>query len=465
METHVKLVSLEIKNLKNVLNGKIEFPIEDGGFSETADIVGIYGQNGSGKTAVIDSLLLLSIIMRGYQLLGYYVDLINTESTSCSFVVKFAIEVESKRFYVTYSLEISRNEYSKNHIGISSEKLAIAKIFSDGKQGRTNTFFEYSKKNTKENPFEPKNMFDNIIKGDQKNLLDCLLSREIAIKDNTSFLFGKSFIDLLKKSLKEADDFVKILDAIKSYASDNFFVATNASSSLVSNSDIIPLTVKYKLKGSKLGTKVVPVKQGGPGSADIKGYKDIEQGIKSLSCVMSSLVPGLKIKVKNLGKKILDSGEEGIQYELVSQRNGKQIPFHCESDGIKKLFSIMNAIICAYNNASCCVAIDEFDSGVFELLLGDILRVFKEGGEGQLIFTSHNLRPLEVLDKKNIVFTTANPKNRYIFMKNIRPSNNLRDCYLRALGLGGQDEELMVEHDESEIRSAFRDAGEIYVKS
>lgn len=32
-------------------------------------------------------------------------------------------------------------------------------------------------------------------------------------------------------------------------------------------------------------------------------------------------------------------------------------------------------------------------------------------GKGQLLFTSHNMRPLEVLDNTNIYFTTTNPEN------------------------------------------------------
>ena len=55
---------------------------------------------------------------------------------------------------------------------------------------------------------------------------------------------------------------------------------------------------------------------------------------------------------------------------------------------------------------------DELDAGISEVLLGTLLHTIEETGKGQLIFTSHNLRPLEVLSKDNIVFTTTNPSNR-----------------------------------------------------
>lgn len=48
--------SIEIKNLKNVFNGKIVISKkpESNTSKISSDIVGIYGQNGSGKTTVIN---------------------------------------------------------------------------------------------------------------------------------------------------------------------------------------------------------------------------------------------------------------------------------------------------------------------------------------------------------------------------------------------------------------------------
>ena len=66
-----------------------------------------------------------------------------------------------------------------------------------------------------------------------------------------------------------------------------------------------------------------------------------------------------------------------------------------------------------------------------------------------------------MLDKDSILFSTANPDKRYIRMKNIRSSNNLRDTYLRGITLGGQDENLYEETDSLKIARAFRKAGRI----
>ncbi|MEG1971980.1 MAG: ATP-binding protein, partial [Oscillospiraceae bacterium] len=59
------------------------------------------------------------------------------------------------------------------------------------------------------------------------------------------------------------------------------------------------------------------------------------------------------------------------------------------------------------------------------------------------------------------VFSTTNPKNRYIHLQNIKSNNNLRDMYLRSITLGGQKEEIYAQTDSTEIGRAFRRAGRV----
>ncbi len=75
-----------------------------------------------------------------------------------------------------------------------------------------------------------------------------------------------------------------------------------------------------------------------------------------------------------------------------------------------------------------------------------------------MIFTSHNLRALEKLNKDLVIFTTTNPENRYISLNSIKGMNNLRDFYYRGIILGGQREELYDETNKYEISYAFQKA-------
>ena len=79
-----------------------------------------------------------------------------------------------------------------------------------------------------------------------------------------------------------------------------------------------------------------------------------------------------------------------------------------------------------------------------------------------MIFTSHNLRPLETIDRGFVAFTTMNPKNRYIRMTNVKNNNNLRDFYYRDITLGEQSEVVYDPTNNYEIALAFQEAGEGY---
>ena len=157
-------------------------------------------------------------------------------------------------------------------------------------------------------------------------------------------------------------------------------------------------------------------------------------------------------------------GVEVLDVELISCKRGLEIPLRFESDGIRKMISCLQLIISAYNNPGITVAIDELDAGVFEYLLGELLIIMEETGQGQFIFTSHNLRPLEVINKKFLYFTTINPENRYIKLKYVRDKNNLRDTYFREIIFGGQDEELYNNTKRYRLAAALRKAGGCFEK-
>lgn len=82
----IRIRSIELSNVKNVANGTIGF--KDSPFGSS--VMGIYGQNGSGKTAVVESLARVQDLMCGFPLDRESVDLIGP-SAECA---KISIEVE-----------------------------------------------------------------------------------------------------------------------------------------------------------------------------------------------------------------------------------------------------------------------------------------------------------------------------------------------------------------------------------
>ena len=156
------------------------------------------------------------------------------------------------------------------------------------------------------------------------------------------------------------------------------------------------------------------------------------------------------------------NGKEMIRIQLLSIKKDIKIPLKYESEGIKKIISILSTLISMFNNPSICLIVDELDAGIFEYLLGELLKIIEQEGKGQFIFTSHNLRALEMLEKESLVFSTANPQNRFIRITNIKSNNNLRNVYLRGVDLGGLNECIYEETNSFEIAHAFRKAGDIF---
>ena len=66
----VRINKIVLNNFKNVKKGVAEMPAYSGKelFSEKADVLGLYGQNGSGKTSVVEALRFVKTLLSGEKL-------------------------------------------------------------------------------------------------------------------------------------------------------------------------------------------------------------------------------------------------------------------------------------------------------------------------------------------------------------------------------------------------------------
>ena len=186
--------------------------------------------------------------------------------------------------------------------------------------------------------------------------------------------------------------------------------------------------------------------------------------MKEINLFVSSFVPGFELYVDSISHSVSETGKEEQKIAIYRKMGNRRLPLGEESAGIRKLLSIAIGFISVYGDSSSWLAVDELDSGVFENLLGQLLQVLEQNGKGQVLFTAHNLAPLERISPSSIVFTTSNPQNRYIKFSGIKKTNNLRDLYIRALKLGGQSEELTSPVDLDDLDSALWSAYKNYSK-
>ena len=88
----VRIEKITIENFKNVAYGTVDFENKRKEFR--ASILGMYGQNGSGKTALIDAIKLLKFALRGKPVPQKYADYIKVDEEYATlkyeFVVRFS---------------------------------------------------------------------------------------------------------------------------------------------------------------------------------------------------------------------------------------------------------------------------------------------------------------------------------------------------------------------------------------
>ncbi len=477
-EMMIRLLSIELENFRNVEHGRIEFCKLDDirTTTNTANITGIYGQNGSGKTSVISALGIIKDLIWGQALSDRAYDCIAVDKDSCSIQITFYSQEREPdeddglfEYVGIYSIKLTREDKKAY---LSGEKIQFKEL--NGKSS-LRTLFEYNELTTADtdNTPSPTTLWKSLLsKASLRAKFD--VAEALSYNNKTSILFGDPFSSLTDElearyysEEKTPETYNKAFDSVivplmiiyfdlKLFSYEDLAVIEMSHQAL-SSLNFINLVSHEGNRFNKAGRTLridISRAQVVPNST----LTAIQNTLTSTNEVLGALIPGLSLHVKKLGTSIMDDGEEGTQIEIMSRRDEKEVPFRCESEGVKKIVTILVSLIDVYSNPSACVAIDELDSGIFEFLLGEILEVLKEYAKGQLIFTAHNLRPLETLPSNCLIFTTTNPENRYIPFKGLRDTNNMRDQYLRAINIGGQNEIIYEPTSKYEIDGAFDEA-------
>ncbi len=469
---NVRMTSIEIHDFKNVALGVISFTNQPEKYM--ASVVGLYGQNGSGKTALIDALNVLKFSLCGLPVPEKYAEFVSVDAQYSHF--KFGIKSESEDrdlcCDVIYEFKLKRDVSAVENTNGQKQLVAKAVIFDELLS------YSYLTPNGKEKmsqiintaasdvPFSPRTKYDILVNKNQDKktfksiTTDLFVAKKLAEATSRSFAFSRELLTVIRQNCNH-EIHKRIIESIVNYGNFELFVFDTTNTGLISL-NTLPLSLKYESEGNGIaGSFMIPLV--GSGIIPEQTYNIVCKAIDNINIVLQQLVPGLTVSLNRLGTQLLPDNSVGVRVQLMSHKNSKEIALAYESEGIKKIFSILQLLINVYNRKSITVAIDELDSGIFEYLLGEILKIISEKGKGQLIFTSHNLRPLETIDKGFVVFTTTNPYNRYIRLTNVKSNNNLRDFYYRDIIIDDQSETLYEPTNNSEISIAFREAGDYYV--
>lgn len=401
MDNLIYLLNVRMSGIKSIKN-KIRLDF----YKKTVDknfdpdkfrVKAIYGENGSGKTAIITGIKIFQDLMLSNQYLNesknqrFLDEIINKETSRFTFGCEYITGEEESYIVYDYNFELEKN--NKGDYVIKHESLNL----KNGNYPNNNYVNVYECDNGELININCNETVKNIIEKKTFNLLNKNPFMSLYIVDYTSviekdkefsyniavmlFLIAlinvyineedKHDIYFLRKTIRESheksseyiNDINEILDTISVYS--------GFDDNSISKSEFD----KYKESVKQL-TKFIQI---------------FKRELKSID---------------------IDAKDDGDNYrcELIFNYGNYKVNKEFESTGIKKLVRLYSAFKAANNYGIAFV--DEMDSNINDIYLCKLIEYFMYYGKGQLCFTMHNVDPMSLLkqNKNSIDFLSSDNK-------------------------------------------------------
>ena len=387
-----------IKSIKNEIRLDFHKKTVDKNFDpDKFRVKAIYGENGSGKTAIITGIKIFQDLMLSNQYLNesknqrFLDEIINKETSRFTFGCEYITGEEESYIVYDYNFELEKN--NKGDYVIKHESLNL----KNGNYPNNNYVNVYECDNGELININCNETVKNIIEKKTFNLLNKNPFMSLYIVDYTSviekdkefsyniavmlFLIAlinvyineedKHDIYFLRKTIRESheksseyiNDINEILDTISVYS--------GFDDNSISKSEFD----KYKESVKQL-TKFIQI---------------FKRELKSID---------------------IDAKDDGDNYrcELIFNYGNYKVNKEFESTGIKKLVRLYSAFKAANNYGIAFV--DEMDSNINDIYLCKLIEYFMYYGKGQLCFTMHNVDPMSLLkqNKNSIDFLSSDNK-------------------------------------------------------
>ena len=405
------LVSYRVKGIKNFeeevslsfYKKTITKPIDIGNYN----VKGIYGMNGSGKSAIISSVDILRNLLINENYLNIPIvqssldEIINKKIEELHIGTKFLLKVSEDIAYLyEYEVVLKKNNFGK--YVIDSEQLSCKNAFS--KKDEFISVFKVKKGEIEYNNTEEDIDSKNEFREKTKNLLSNSSASSLffmkfdhnkiksvnpdSISMGTLVLLWYSFnmYVYMDQSDNHTDYFVN--DILNKNSEKNIKIHA-AQINLLHSFDITNLSI-FSCK-----TNTIPVDK-------YKAYEDFVKKLKKFIQIFKPELKDIEIERKDKGDDYVCS--LNMVYE------GFSINSEFESTGIKKLIKLYAYLQEMVKGG--IVFIDELDSNLHDVYLCALLEYLMDYGKGQLCFTTHNVGPMDILkrNKKSIDFLSIDNK-------------------------------------------------------
>ncbi len=380
MNRLLQLTTYGIKNIEKEIVIDFSNSTIERGIKKVNNVKGIFGYNGAGKSALITAVDFYKNIVCGSNFLMQnetkerLSKLINFKTNE--FFISIVFEYR-KDVVMKHSIKLSKNDISHDYI-ISEEVLSLL-------VGRTLND-KYKELIRKEN---------KTIIADELSGIEYLKAKELDYN---------SFIQVILKELLDKSNGDKLkVSQIENYALDCFSFASNIEVDLqvsdMHNNYFINRNAIKKLlvnDDNSIGTAIdnwisVYVDDDTVSKEEFEQYKKDNKKLERFIRIFKPELKEIRLDTqedKNLIhiRKTFVYDEYNVEYEF-------------ESSGIKQLVKLFSYLLRCANGS--ITFIDEIDANINAVYFEKLISYYRQYGEGQLIFTTHNLEAMKALKSQS----------------------------------------------------------------
>ena len=401
------LLNYRVSGIKNLIDEvslsfykkTITVPIH----TEEYNIKGIYGVNGSGKSAILESVNIMRSLMTDSNYLNDPMvqknlnEIINKKIRRLSISADFLVNGSKNVYLFRYNINLIKNA-AERYI-IDEEKLLYKKATSR------------------------KDVLDTLIHVKDGEVVEIYKEeedlKEYFIKKTMNLLSNSSLLTLYGEVMSNSDEFKnrrlsflgRCILALNIFAESIYIYMDQSdnhtnyflSDILLEEQDLDFVTIINQVK--RLNANRLNIFHTNFDTVEKNAYSKYESIVKRL-CNF------IKIFKPELSGIDIDKKENGDVYvcSLNMVYDNYSISTEFESTGIKKLIKLF--IYLDIMTKGGIVFIDELDSNLHDVYLCALLEYLMDFGRGQLCFTTHNVGPMDILKKhkKSIDFLSVDNK-------------------------------------------------------
>lgn len=357
---------------------------------DVSKIKAIYGSNGAGKTAIVQSAYFYKGILTDYDYLKQknVIDKLNNliNKATKEFYISMIFGCTNEDLPTTiykHELLLSYDETDQK-IYIRKEKLSLLKDQTING--------DYSV------VFETNNGELNIYENKKDTFVKIVLSKTTNLLKSTSLvsmIYSKDILDETIKMLDKYDEKTnKFSSKLLTSLLDSYFFANNMTVYL-NKEDFnhsysaynIPELIEQLQQNRKFFENKISSDED---LIPISKFDSYEKQINKLEKF-------IKIFKPDLNKIRIETKEDGelLHCRKIMDYSNFEISTEFESTGIRKLMKIYTFIENSVEGK--IVFIDELDANISSIYLNKLLEYIQEDGKGQLCFTTHNILPMNYL--------------------------------------------------------------------